>query len=232
MQDRVAEVLAQRAALDNGFMAGVLLSIVLHAAITAAAVYAAMHAEAPKIASVLNIKLAPMRVPAAVVKPAAPPKPAAPRIESPKPQPLKPVVTTQAPEKNTVPLSPFGRSAKKGSENPVVPAIPATQPPRDPATPGVSAALEGGDFPYTIYIDRMTTMIGSHFFRPQAAAVPVVVYFVIDRDGTIRDTRVETSSGNGVFDRAALRAVLESSPLGPLPFGYSGTYLGVHLKFR
>jgi len=58
------------------------------------------------------------------------------------------------------------------------------------------------------------------------------VYFAIDRDGSIRDARVESASGNGLYDRAALRAILESSPLPPLPFGYNGTYLGVHLKFR
>jgi hypothetical protein len=44
--------------------------------------------------------------------------------------------------------------------------------------------------------------------------------------------RSEIASGSGLYDRAALRAVLESSPLPPLPFGYNGTYLGVHLKFR
>jgi TonB family protein len=58
------------------------------------------------------------------------------------------------------------------------------------------------------------------------------VKFVIDRDGTLRDAATETESGNGTFDRAALRAVIEASPLPPLPFGYSGTYLNVHLTFK
>src|SRR5438874_1255936 len=102
MEDRVAEILGQRAALDNGFIAGVLLSLLLHGGATAAAIYAATHSEAPRIASVLNIKLAPMRAPVAtaapvVGQPAAPPKPATPRIEPPKPQPLKPVETKKAP---------------------------------------------------------------------------------------------------------------------------------------
>src|SRR5262249_53491036 len=93
--------------------------------------------------------------------------------------------------------------------------------------------LEGGDFPYTIYIDRMKTLIGSRWFRPQVGAGPTtMVHFVIERDGTIREAKIETESGNGTFDRAALRAVLESSPLPPLPFGYTGNYLGVHLNFR
>jgi TonB family protein len=90
-----------------------------------------------------------------------------------------------------------------------------------------------GDFPYTIYIDRMKTLIGQRWLRPQAGnGITTTVSFTIDRDGAIRDARNETASGNGTFDRAALRAVLEASPLPPLPFGYNGTYLGVHLTFR
>ena len=58
------------------------------------------------------------------------------------------------------------------------------------------------------------------------------MHFVIERDGRIHDAAVEAESGNGTFDRAALRAVLEASPLPPLPFGYSGAYLGVRLIFR
>ena len=143
MQDHVADVLAQRATLDNGFLAGVLLSILLHGSITAAAIYAAIHTSPPQIASVLNIKFAPMRVPAAaVVKPAAKPKPATPRIEPPKPQPVKPVETKKAPENNTVPLSPFGKSTKKGSESPVVaPPTPATRQPSNPPTQAPTQAI-------------------------------------------------------------------------------------------
>jgi TonB family protein len=79
----------------------------------------------------------------------------------------------------------------------------------------------------------MKTLIGQRWLRPQVGGtITATVAFVIDRDGTIRDAKNEISSGNGTFDRAALRAVLEASPLPPLPFGYNGTYLGVHLTFR
>ncbi len=234
MRDRVAEVLAQRAALDTGRAGGVIVSLLLHGALAGAAVYAAMHAAPPKMASTLNIRFAPMSAPA--ITPAEPPKPAAPRIEPPKPEPVKPVQTKKAPEKDTVPLSPFGKSAKKGSENPQPPPRPVTgdqRPAMAGASPGVSAQLEGADFPYTIYIERMKTLIGSHWFRPQISGDAVtVIYFVIERDGTVRDVRTESRSGNDAFDRSAMRAVLETSPLPPLPFGYAGTYLGVHLTFR
>ena len=56
--------------------------------------------------------------------------------------------------------------------------------------------------------------------------------FHIERDGTISDPEIETSSGLPFVDRAALRAVLAASPLPPLPPEYGGSQLGVHLIFE
>jgi TonB family protein len=242
MQDPVAEVLEQRAALGRGLGGAVALSLVAHAIATAAAVYAAMHQEPPKTASILNIKLAPIAQPARPAAPSAKPaEPAKPLLHEPHPvvQQPKPKPATK-PEPKTVPFSPFGKSTRKGSDAaPPPPTAPAAQP-----SAGVLAAdvpvgsagvtgLEGGDFPYTIYIERMKTLIGTHWFRPQVVAgISTTVRFTIDRDGTIREVKTETTSGNGTFDRAALRAVMEASPLPPLPFAYSGTFLGVHLTFK
>ena len=185
MQDRVAEVLAERATLDNGAAAGLALSVALHAGITAVVIYAALHHPAPEMSNVLNIKFAPVQQTAPLTVPVAPP------------------------------------------------AVPGVANPNDitAGTSGVTG-LEGGDFPYTIYIDRMRNLIGTHWFRPQGTTAAATVHFVINRDGSIRDVTLDTSSGNGTFDRAAQRAVVEASPLPPLPFAYSGTYLGVHLTFR
>lgn len=253
MHDRVAEVLAERATLDSGAAAGLALSVALHAGVTAAIVYAAIHQPAPELTNVLQIKLAPVTAPAVVTAPApppplkAPPK-AAPAAAVPPPTPVKPVEKPVV--KNTAPPDAFGRSTRKPAEVPIPVAprpqpVAATQQPSNAATipgvanagdvaPGTSAVtgIEGGDFPYTIYIDRMNNLIGLHFFRGQGAPAPVTVHFVINRDGTVRDVALEKSSGNGTFDRAALRAVTEASPLPPLPFAYTGTYLGVHLAFR
>jgi protein TonB len=178
-----------------------------------------------------------------VTKPAAPapakiaePKP---KIEEPKPVVEQP---PPKPEKNTVPLSPFGRSTKKGSETPA----PAPPPPSTTTMQGSTSTapeipiggsgvtgLEGGDFPYTLYIQGMIRRIGNAWFRPQVPpGTAVVIYFRIQRDGTISEARVETSSGNGTFDRAALSAVRSASPLAPLPFAYAANYLGVHQTFR
>jgi TonB family protein len=243
MDDRVGDLLAERARLGGGAGAGIAVSILLHGSIAAAVIYAAMHATAPQQMSTLNIRFAP--TPASVVAPApvvSAPIPAPKKLAIPEPvaEPPKPVVKS---EPKTVPLSAFGKSTKKGSETPPAPhPQPAT--PQIATKPGVvggidipvgSAGVTGieGDFPYTIYIDRMKMLIGQRWLRPQAAnGVNTTVSFVINRDGTIRDAKNEILSGNGTFDRAALRAVLEASPLPPLPFGYNGTYLGVHLTFR
>lgn len=243
MHDRVADVLAQRAALDRGASVAVILSVFVHAAIAGVAVYAALHAKPPQAVSMVNIQFAKMP---AMTPAAAKPKPAAiekPKVEEPNPkiEEPKPVVEKPAPkppEKNTVPMSPFGRSTKKGSETPApapAPAAPAAPPATDTIAIGGSGVtgLEGGDFPYTLYIQGMQRKIGSNWFRPQVAnGAAVVVYFRILRDGTIAEAKIETASGNGTFDRAALSAVRSASPLNPLPFAYSGSYLGVHLTFR
>lgn len=248
MRDRVADVLAQRAALDRGAAPAVLLSLLLHGGAIAAAVYMAMHQPAPQPVRLVSIRFAPSpRATPAPARPVAPPveqpKPPEPRIEEPKPitAPPPPVAAAQKPpEKNTVPTSPFGRSTKKGSDAPA-PAPPTTAPPAN--VPGVAAevpvggsgiaGIEGGDFPYTIYIERMQTIIGRNWIRPQVPpGVETTIYFRIDRDGTIRDVENKPASGIGAFDRAAMRAVIASSPLPPLPYGYDGTHLGVYLKFR
>lgn len=249
MRDGVADVLAQRATLDRGAGVGIVLSVLLHGGLTALAIYAATHASPPQTAQMVNIEFAKMPGPTATVSKPVERKPVeAPKIEEPKPQaepkieePKPAAPAPQKVEKNTVPLSPFGRSTKKGSETPPA-AKPAVAPPAPAA--GTTTAevpiggsgvtgLEGGDFPYTLYLQGMHRRIGTNWFRPQVAAgTATVVYFRIQRDGTITEAKVETSSGNGTFDRAALSAVRSSSPLNPLPFAYDGTYLGVHLTFR
>jgi TonB family protein len=255
MRDGVADVLAQRAKLNRGPGVGFALSVLLHGGLIAMAVYAATHATAPKPAQMVSIQFAkmpgPSAAPAVARKPVAPKPVEAPKIEEPKPKPVdvpkieEPKAAAPAPakvEKNTVPLSPFGRSTKKGSETP-----PATKPAAaapTPSAPGTTTAevpiggsgvagLEGGDFPYTLYLKGMHLRIGTKWARPQVApGTEVIIYFRIMRDGTIAEAKVDTPSGNGTFDRAALSAVLSSSPLNPLPFAYDGTYLGLRLIFR
>jgi len=237
MEDRVGDVLAQRAALHNGAGAGIALSLLLHGGLSALAIWAALHHAEAQTPRAIQIRLAPV---ARASEPAAPvvakAQPVT-KIEKPAPAvEAKPPIAPPKPEKNTIPLSPFGKSTKKGSET-AAPSV-AVPPPAPAIAVPVGGAgvvgLEGGDFPYTIYIDRMNKLIAQHWYAPPDApkGLTATIKFTLDRDGTVHDPATESASGNGLFDRAALRAVIESSPLPPLPFGYNGTYINVHLTFK
>lgn len=233
MDDRVNEILAQRAKLENGAAAAIFFSILLHGMLSALAGWSAWHHASTESASVMMIRFAqPPPQPAPEIVPAVQPLPLPVPITQPPPAPIAKL----KPMEKTAPPSPFGRSKKKPAEpQPVAKPVPVAPAPALEVPVGGSGvtALEGGDFPYSLYIERMKTLIGSHWFRPAVGDnTSAVVYFAIDGDGAIRDAHLETNSGSVTYDNAALRAVLEASPLPPLPFGYSGTYLGVHLKFR
>ncbi|HSN69754.1 MAG TPA: TonB family protein, partial [Thermoanaerobaculia bacterium] len=231
------------------FGSTVVASLFLHAVLFALLVIGARRAGEPEQVTRLNIRFAPSPIsrpgpPAAkpaevkkeIAKPADAPKP--PKVEEKTPVKKE----AYAPKQESL----FGRSEKKvptaeprAASEPAAPSLapPGTAVDEGFALPSVGAAgvtgLEGGDFPYTIYVNQMLAKIGRNWARPQAAGELLAqVYFVIDRDGRIRDTEIEKSSGSAAFDRAALRAIIESSPLAPLPFGYSGTWLGVHLTFH
>jgi TonB family protein len=255
MRDAVADVLAQRESeRATSLGATLLVSLLLHVALFAVVLAGARRADVPARVTQLNIRFASPGPPAAISRPAAP-APAQPAtkseivkpVETPKPAPPKAEATKPARKEAYAPKqeSIFGRSDKPvATPEPV--AGPASSAPDLPsgasveegfALPGVGSAgvtgLEGGDFPYTIYVSQMLAKIGRSWNRPQTSGEMLAqVYFVIDRDGTVRDTKVTRSSGNAAFDRAALRALIESNPLPPLPFGYRGTWLGVHLTFH
>lgn len=116
------------------------------------------------------------------------------------------------------------------------PSSPATAPAPEITVGGGSAqvsGLEGGDFPYAFYVERMLGIIGGNWFRPESGSrSSATIHFVIERNGKISEVEITESSGNSTFDRAARRAVIESSPLPPLPFQFAGSELGVHLKFN
>lgn len=254
MQDAVAEVLVDRRNGSVATGAGVLVSAILHIGAAALFVIVARNASvSPQ--RVVTIRLAPARggfsapagTPAAPKRVAPHTPPATKSVAEVKPEvvPAKTPAKGQkptdkslygkaAPVKAVAPPKPSGGSAGTGgaSQSAAVAGIPGGGQLPAVGTAGITG-LEGGDFPFSTYLTRMTTLIGGHWFRPQVRGeMIVVIRFSIQRDGSLRDIEIESSSGNSAFDRAALRAVMESSPLPPLPFAYEGTFLGVHLTFH
>lgn len=96
-----------------------------------------------------------------------------------------------------------------------------------------SVSLDAEHFPFGYYIVTMKRKIAAFWQVPGAPreTLHCVVYFQVLRNGAIGTPSVEFSSGNIVFDQAALRSVVRANPLPPLPDGFTDDYLGVHFSF-
>lgn len=88
------------------------------------------------------------------------------------------------------------------------------------------------DFEYSFYQRQMIARIQANWQQiPVRGRATVVIRFTIFRDGAISGAEVETSSGQSLLDRAALRAVVLAEPLPRLPDSYPRDRVGVHLLF-
>jgi protein TonB len=248
--DAVGDVLAGREQSDIPWAMGTSLAVLLHAAVAAMLVISALHRPARFITPrAVNVRLvqagtltggAPAEVPE---KPPEKPKILKPApAEEPPPPPsskamLLPSKEKEEKKKPSVP----GPPSRTSSQAP--PAAAAAPPSVRPGTGGPvgtggnvgvgGATFDQPDFNYSYYVERMLVTIGMNWFKP-AESVPIspMIRFRIERDGTISDPQVERSSGLPFVDRAALRAVIASSPLAPLPQEFGGRHLGVHLIFE
>lgn len=177
----------------------------------------------------------------------APPRQAAAVPTPPKPEPEgmrvepKPVQPSKKPPKKAEPKAdPVPQVAE---DTPPTPDPGALQPAvEDPAPGAVSgggssvAPMEGGDDAFAWYRASVTASLFSHWQRPFVSglgqAVETRVVFDIQRDGTVRNLRVENSSGVPSLDRSALRAVSDAAPLPPLPATWKEPVLPAGFVFQ
>jgi TonB family protein len=97
--------------------------------------------------------------------------------------------------------------------------------------------VDAADFPFSYYLALVRDRIAGNWQPPAGLAtggepVRTTVYFRITRSGALTGVRLETVSGAEYFDRSALRAVILSDPMPPLPAGFPGGDLGVHFGFE
>lgn len=174
-------------------------------------------------------KPAPIQVKLVALPPAAvtvqvPPTP---QVKKPEPPPPKGVTFTEIKKPKK----------KKVEEKKPVATAPEPRPVPFSEATGSSrfgeAVLDAPDFSAPYYVDLILNQINNHWINPVSSSYPLscVIYFKIQRSGKVTDIKVEAGSGISAFDRAALRAVLSSDPLPPLPEEYSGEQLGIHLEF-
>lgn len=167
------------------------------------------------------------------------------------PQDSAPARATQQAEKDT-----FATKAHRAIALPRPSLLQGWSERKDPPRPSLSAAPEasmsgapgpaGGmpgnaagvatdlpNFPYPWYISQVRQMLWSAWQkRMPAASGEGVVMFSIMRNGAFTDLRMESSSGDGDFDRAAVEAVQAAAPFPPLPSDFKESFLKIHLTLK
>ena len=98
--------------------------------------------------------------------------------------------------------------------------------------PGVGATLDVADFCCPDYLVLMTERIKAAWDHKQGLTGQSVVRFTIRRDGRLTDAAVERESGYPALDLAALRSILVTKQLPPLPAAFPNPSLTVHLNFE
>jgi len=139
------------------------------------------------------------------------------KVTPPKPKPPKKETKPAAPEPPpavSLPAAPLGRPGLQGD-----------------------LTLDSSSFEFNYYLLLLRNRIAQNWAPPAGLAsggqpIRAVVYFRVLREGGVADVRLETPSAADFFDRSALRAVVLSDPLPPLPDGFKGASLGVHFGFE
>ncbi|MCG2724898.1 MAG: TonB C-terminal domain-containing protein [Elusimicrobia bacterium] len=100
------------------------------------------------------------------------------------------------------------------------------------ATNGIVADFS--DFPYPWYISLVRNALSNQWMTkmPSSGDMSAVIFFNIIRDGTVKNLKVEKSSGNRLFDNAALSSVENAMPFEVLPDDFTEKKLSVHVEFK
>ncbi|OFV82195.1 MAG: hypothetical protein A2Y78_13995 [Acidobacteria bacterium RBG_13_68_16] len=236
MNDPVSEELERRSRLDLPWRRAIAAALALHLAVAATLFLAPSHRRRTLVLPSVQLRLS-----AAPLSPAAsasrattsPARPAAaaPSAKSAAKRAVEPPPRHPLPAKNAA-----RKASPETQAGPVEPA--------GPGTPGQTATSSGGialgvgtgggeePFPFSYYLNRVLAIIESNWFRPLAPAdTRCRVRCVIERSGRLVEAGLEQESASPAFDRAALRAVYAAIPLPPLPQGFGGTTLTLHLEF-
>lgn len=119
---------------------------------------------------------------------------------------------------------------------------PATEMPRSMAAQqnnannpvDVTGGSQGFDYPY--YVSIIQRKVSQNWYTPEVSPTTptgsqVKITFLIARDGSASNIRVEQSSGYPSLDSSAVRAVQRVENFSPLPSGYSKSSLYVEYTF-
>lgn len=173
--------------------------------------------------------------PAAKPQPVAPPAAKAPEMVLPQPSArAKPAAQTPA----KTPEEAKGRKAATGEE--IRPGSAVAETGARGASEGLSFGggggtggyLDVGNFCCPEYLETMRLLIRRNWQERQSVSGTAQVTFTIQRDGVLTDVELEKRSGYFVLDTEALRAILKTKRLPPLPNLFTEDHLTVHLVFE
>lgn len=97
---------------------------------------------------------------------------------------------------------------------------------------GSGSSLDVADFCCPEYIATMMVRIRQAWQQNQGTTGQTLVKFTIQRDGRLTNAEIEKPSGTTTLDLAALRAILQTRVLPPLPEAFPNPTLTVHLNFQ
>ncbi|HEV8124709.1 MAG TPA: TonB C-terminal domain-containing protein [Gemmatimonadales bacterium] len=163
--------------------------------------------------------------PQAVERPADPTPPAVPTTTR------KPVAETPRPAPPRTQAPPEKREPAPRTQSPTPPA-PGETP--GTGTDAVTIKTPGLTFPYPGYLENIINQIYRRWDRPVGSRLRAEVTFLLMRDGSVRDLKFSTSSGNFSFDlsaQGAVEAAANAGAFGPLPDGYEADVLLVSFFF-
>jgi len=122
--------------------------------------------------------------------------------------------------------------------------LPKAEPAQEPAKedtqnaeglpPGGAMTAEFPNFPYPWYITQVRASLWNQWSArmPSGGRLAAVIGFQIGKNGTVSAIKAERSSGNKLFDFAAMSAVEAAAPFPPLPREYKQKALAVHVEFK
>jgi TonB family protein len=248
VNDAVDSVLVERASLERGFTASLLVSGISHALLVGGALLAGWLArrEPPvRIATGFAVSLPPGGGGTPNVAPAPPaPAPAAPPVTQPS-APAEPPPKIIKPPQETARTGlpdPDARRTKKTPERPApAPAgAPGGTTRNASATPGFALGPPGPGVPggtdpfgdwYLAAVQRKIWMLWAQQVKTEMRQ-PATVSFTILANGSVTDVQLTQSSGVYLLDSAAQRAVLSAAPFGPLPKDYGTNRITIQGIFK
>ena len=232
-----------RPEVQGGGVVGAVGTVAVHGAVLVVALVGARPARPMPPVYAVELVAAPAAVaaptaPVATAPPTSAPARAVPRTPPPKAsrQPASPIKQPEPvrtpPRSTPTPPNLGAQTARTTTTAQVAPAKGETP---SNGTDAVTVKTPGLTFAYPEYLRNIVAQIYRRWDRPQGGTRRAEVFFMIVRDGSVRDIRFLTSSGDFTFDLAAqgaIEAAANAGAFGPLPDGYPQDVLPVSFYFE